>query len=205
MTIGTLFIVSAPSGAGKTTLVNGLLAADALVHRSVSYTTRPPRPGEVDGHDYHFIDLATFSDMRNRGEFVEWAHVHGNYYGTSRAWLEAQMTSGTDILLEIDWQGAEQVRREFIEAVGIFILPPSMEELQRRLQGRATDAPEVIARRLAVARDEMRHVAEFDFAIINRDLAVAQGELIAAVQASRLRVKRQLARYPEIFRFIQQD
>lgn len=205
MTIGTLFIVSAPSGAGKTTLVNGLLAADAQVRRSVSYTTRAPRPGEEDGHDYHFIDLATFSDMRSRGEFVEWAHVHGNYYGTSRAWLEAQMASGTDMLLEIDWQGAEQVRREFIEAVGIFILPPSMEELQRRLQGRATDTPEVIARRLAVARDEMSHVVEFDFVIINHDLAVAQGELMAAVQASRLRVKRQLARHPEIFRFIQQD
>ncbi|MCK9989828.1 MAG: guanylate kinase [Rugosibacter sp.] len=205
MIIGTLFIVSAPSGAGKTTLVNGLLAADAQVRRSVSYTTRAPRPGEVDGHDYHFIDLATFSDMRSRGEFVEWAHVHGNYYGTSRAWLEAQMASGMDMLLEIDWQGAEQVRREFIEAVGIFILPPSMEELQRRLQGRATDTPEVIARRLAVARDEMSHVVEFDFVIINHDLAVAQGELMAAVQASRLRVKRQLARHPEIFRFIQQD
>lgn len=205
MIIGTLFIVSAPSGAGKTTLVNGLLAADAQVRRSVSYTTRAPRPSEVDGHDYHFIDLATFSDMRSRGEFVEWAHVHGNYYGTSRAWLEAQMASGMDMLLEIDWQGAEQVRREFIEAVGIFILPPSMEELQRRLQGRATDTPEVIARRLAVARDEMSHVVEFDFVIINHDLAVAQGELMAAVQASRLRVKRQLARHPEIFRFIQQD
>ncbi|MDO9449845.1 MAG: guanylate kinase [Rugosibacter sp.] len=205
MTIGTLFIIAAPSGAGKTTLVSGLLANDAQVQRSTSYTTRTPRPGEVDGHDYHFVDLSQFMTMRSRGEFVESAAVHGNYYGTSRAWLEAQMTSGTDMLLEIDWQGAQQVRREFTEAVGIFILPPSMDALKHRLQQRATDSPEVIARRLAVACDEMRHVHEFDFVIINRDLDVALSELIAAVRASRLRVKRQLARHPEVFRFFEQD
>jgi guanylate kinase len=205
MTIGTLFIIAAPSGAGKTTLVSGLLANDAQVRRSISYTTRAPRPGEVDGNEYHFIDLPQFMAMRSRGEFVESAEVHGNYYGTSRAWLDAQMTSGTDMLLEIDWQGARQIQREFTEAVGIFILPPDMEELKHRLQQRATDSPEVIARRLAAARDEMRHVHEFDFVIINKDLDVALGELIAAVRASRLRVKRQLARYPEIFRFFEQD
>lgn len=205
MTIGTLFIVSAPSGAGKTTLVSGLLANDAQVRRSTSYTTRAPRPGEIDGRDYHFVDLQQFMAMRSRGDFVESAEVHGNYYGTSRAWLASQMASGMDILLEIDWQGAQQVRREFTEAVGIFILPPSMDELKRRLQQRATDSPEVIARRLAIARDEMRHVIEFDFVIINRDLDVALGELTAAVRASRLRVKRQLARHPEVFRFFEQD
>jgi guanylate kinase len=205
MTIGTLFIVSAPSGAGKTTLVSGLLANDAQVRRSTSYTTRAPRPGEIDGRDYHFVDLPQFMAMRSRGDFVESAEVHGNYYGTSRAWLASQMASGMDILLEIDWQGAQQVRREFTEAVGIFILPPSMDELKRRLQQRATDSPEVIARRLAIARDEMRHVIEFDFVIINRDLDVALGELTAAVRASRLRVKRQLARHPEVFRFFEQD
>jgi len=205
MTIGTLFIVSAPSGAGKTTLVSRLLASDPQVRRSVSYTTRAPRPGEIDGRDYHFVDLPQFMAMRSRGDFVESAEVHGNYYGTSRAWLEAQMTSGTDMLLEIDWQGAQQIQREFIEAVGVFILPPGMEELKHRLQQRATDSSEVIARRLAAARDEMRHVYEFDFVIINRDLDVALGELIAAVRASRLRVKRQLARHPEVFRLFEQD
>ncbi|MDD3381311.1 MAG: guanylate kinase [Rugosibacter sp.] len=205
MTIGTLLIVSAPSGAGKTTLVNGLLAKDNQVLRSVSYTTRPPRKGEVDGHDYHFVDLSTFTEMRTRGEFVEWALVHGNYYGTSRVWLENQMTSGKDVLLEIDWQGAEQVQREFIDAVGIFIFPPSMDELQRRLHRRATDTEDVIMRRLAVARDEIQHVTEFDFVIINDDLEKALGELIAVVRASRLRVKRQQARFPEVFRFFDQD
>jgi len=203
MTIGTLFIVSAPSGAGKTTLVSRLLANDTQVRRSTSYTTRAPRPGEIDGHDYHFVDLPQFMAMRSRGDFAESAEVHGNYYGTSRAWLEAQMTSGVDMLLEIDWQGAQQVRREFTEAVGVFILPPSMDELKRRLQQRATDNSEVIERRLAVARDEMRHVTEFDFAIINQDLEVALGELMAVVRASRLRVKRQLARHPEVFRFFE--
>lgn len=203
MTIGTLFIVSAPSGAGKTTLVTALLANDTQVRRSTSYTTRAPRPGEIDGRDYHFVDLPQFMVMRSRGDFVESAEVHGNYYGTSRAWLETQMTCGTDILLEIDWQGAQQVQREFTEAVGIFILPPSMDELKHRLQQRATDSPEIITRRLAAARDEMRHVHEFDFVIINEDLDVALGELTAAVRASRLRVKRQLARHPEVFRFFE--
>ncbi|HEY8856630.1 MAG TPA: guanylate kinase [Rugosibacter sp.] len=203
MTIGTLFIVSAPSGAGKTTLVSHLLANDTQVRRSTSYTTRTPRLGETDGRDYHFVDLPQFMAMRSRGDFVESAEVHGNYYGTSRAWLETQMASGTDMLLEIDWQGAQQVQREFTEAVGIFILPPSMDELKHRLQQRATDSPEVIARRLAAAHDEMRHVHEFDFVIINRDLDVALGDLTAAVRASRLRVKHQLARHPEVFRFFE--
>jgi guanylate kinase len=203
MSAGSLFIVSAPSGAGKTTLVGRLLANDAQVRRSTSYTTRAPRPDEVDGRDYHFVDRSQFMAMRSRGDFVESAEVHGNYYGTSRAWLASQMASGMDILLEIDWQGAQQVRREFTEAVGIFILPPSMDALKHRLQQRATDSAEIIARRLAAARDEMRHVHEFDFVIINADLEVALGELIAAVRASRLRVKRQLARHPEVFRFFE--
>ena len=133
MSSGSLFIVAAPSGAGKTTLVRHLLQRDAGISLSVSTTTRAPRPGEVDGRDYHFVDVATFSAMRDRGEFLEWAEVHGNFYGTSRPWLEAQMAAGRDILLEIDWQGAQQVRQVFTEAVGIFILPPSMDELERRL------------------------------------------------------------------------
>ncbi len=205
MTTGTLFIVAAPSGAGKTTLVGRLLADDPDVVHSISYTTRAPRLGEVDGREYHFIDVDRFLAMRSNGEFAEWAEVHGNFYGTSRAWLEEHMATGADVLLELDWQGAQQVRREFPEAVGIFILPPSITELERRLYSRAADSPAVIARRLAAALDEMKHVAEFDFVIINRDLDAALGDLTAAVRASRLRVKRQRARHPAVFRFFEQD
>ena len=145
---GTLFIVTAPSGAGKTTLVSGLLARDPLVSLSVSYATRAPRAGEVDGQHYHFVDVPTFRALRDKGEFLEWAEVHNNYYATSKTWLESQIASGKDILLEIDWQGAQQVRKVFPKAVGVFILPPSVEELERRLRGRGTDSEEVIARRV---------------------------------------------------------
>jgi guanylate kinase len=202
---GTLFIVAAPSGAGKTTLVSGLLAQDAGVRLSVSYTTRAPRAGEVNGQHYHFVDVATFKAMAGRGEFLEWAEVHGNYYGTSRVWLEAQMNSGTDILLEIDWQGAQQVRKVFPDAVGVFILPPSIEELERRLRGRGTDSEEVIARRVLAAQGEMRHVGEFDYVIINQNLPVALDELVSVVRASRLRYARQKARSPEFFQLLEQD
>lgn len=128
---GTLFVVSAPSGAGKTTLVKLLMERDDRVRHSVSYTTRSPRPGEQDGREYHFIDIAAFNAMRDRGDFLEWAEVHGNFYGTSRVWLEERMRSGQDMLLEIDWQGAAQVRRLFPSAVTVFILPPSIDELER--------------------------------------------------------------------------
>ena len=205
MTIGNLFIVAAPSGAGKTTLVGRLLARDTNLALSVSHTTRAPRPGEVDGRDYHFVDEPTFTALRERGEFAEWAEVHGNFYGTSRAWLESRLSSGADVVLEIDWQGAQQVRQMFPAAVSIFILPPSMTELERRLRGRAADSDAVIARRLATARDEMRHVGEFDFVIINREVDVALAELISVVQAARLRVACQRARHPEIFRLIELD
>jgi guanylate kinase len=201
---GTLIVVSAPSGAGKTTLVKLLMERDPLVRHSVSYTTRAPRPGEQDGREYNFIDIAAFSAMRDRGDFLEWAEVHGNFYGTSRVWLADQMQSGNDMLLEIDWQGAQQVRRLFPEAVTIFILPPSVAELERRLRGRGQDAEEVIQRRVAAAMGEMRHVGEFDFAIINNDLQVALDDLAAAVRAARLRVASQRARQPEMFRFLEQ-
>ncbi len=202
---GTLFIVTAPSGAGKTTLVSGLLARDPLVKLSVSYATREPRAGEVDGTHYHFVDVPTFRTLRDQGEFLEWAEVHSNYYGTSRAWLEAQIAGGNDILLEIDWQGAQQVRKVFPKAVGVFILPPSLEELERRLRGRGTDSEDVIARRVLGARGEMRHVAEFDYVIINEDLPVALEDLVAVVRASRLRYANQEARKPEFFHYLEQD
>jgi len=202
---GTLFIVTAPSGAGKTTLVSGLLDRDPMVRLSVSYTTRAPREGEVDGRHYHFVDVATFRALRDKGEFLEWAEVHSNYYGTSKAWLEAQVRSGKDILLEIDWQGAQQVRKAFPEAVGVFILPPSLEELERRLRGRGTDSEDVIARRVLGARGEMRHVAEFDYVIINEDLPAALEDLVAVVRASRLRYANQEARKPEFFHYLEQD
>ena len=202
---GTLFIVTAPSGAGKTTLVSGLLDRDPLVSLSVSYTTRAARAGEESGRHYHFVDVATFRALRDKGEFLEWAEVHSNYYGTSKVWLEEQLRSGKAILLEIDWQGAQQVRKVFPKAVGVFILPPSLDELERRLRGRGTDSEEVIARRVLGARGEMRHVAEFDYVIINEDLPAALEDLVAVVRASRLRYANQEARKPEFFHYLEQD
>ena len=202
---GTLFIVTAPSGAGKTTLVSGLLERDPLVRLSVSYTTRAPRTGEVNGQHYHFIDVQGFRALRDKGEFLEWAEVHSNYYGTSKRWLEEQIRAGRDILLEIDWQGAQQVRKVFPKAVGVFILPPSVEELERRLRGRGTDSEDVIARRVLAARGEMRHVAEFDYVIINENLPTAIEDLVAVVRASRLRYANQEARQPAFFHYLEQD
>ncbi|MFT3760067.1 guanylate kinase [Thauera sp.] len=202
---GTLFIVTAPSGAGKTTLVHGLLQRDARVQLSISYTTRAPRAGEQDGREYHFVDVPAFRALRDRGEFLEWAEVHGNYYATSKVWLREQIAAGRDTLLEIDWQGAQQVRKVFPEAVGVFILPPSMEELEARLRGRGTDSDEVISRRLLGARGEMRHVAEFDYVIINDEIDEALDDLVAVVRASRLRHSNQHKRHPEYFDFLEQD
>ena len=201
---GILFVVSAPSGAGKTTLVKLLLERDRQVRHSISCTTRPPRSGEQDGREYHFVDIAAFCAMRDRGEFIEWAEVHGNFYGTSRVWIESQMQGGCDMLLEIDWQGAQQVRRLFPAATTIFILPPSTAELERRLRDRGQDAEEVIQRRVAAALGEMRHVGEFDFVIINKDLQTAGDDLAAVVRAARLRLTSQRAALPEMFHFLEQ-
>ena len=197
--IGHLYVVAAPSGAGKTTLVRLLFENDPEIRVSISTTTRAPRPGEEDGREYHFVDVESFLEMVSRGEFLEWAEVHGNYYGTSKRWIEAQMSAGTDVLLEIDWQGAQQVRKSFPQAVGIFILPPSLEALKQRLSGRGTDSAEIIARRIAAARDEMRHVDEFDYVIINDDLQRALGNLISVVSASRLQYKTQRQRHAALF------
>jgi guanylate kinase len=195
---GTLFIVCAPSGAGKTSLVNALLDREPDIELSVSYTTRPPREGEVDGRDYHFVTRAVFLEMAARGEFLESAEVHGNLYATSQAWIEARMREGRDIVLEIDWQGAEQVRRLVQGAVGIFVLPPSLDALHRRLTARGKDSSEVIERRLANAREEIGHVGEFDYVIINQSFDVAVVDLVSIVRATRLKVAAQLARHRDL-------
>jgi len=195
MSKGNIYVVTAPSGAGKTSLVRALLAADDQVRLSVSYTTRAARPGEVDGQDYHFVDQATFLAMLQRGDFLESAEVYGNRYGTSQPWIEGVIGSGADILLEIDWQGAAQVRRIFPEAIGIFILPPSLEVLTERLKGRGTDAADVVARRLAAAREDIGHVEEFDYVIINDDFNTALQELLAVIRSQRLKAEPQLRRH----------
>jgi guanylate kinase len=199
---GNLFILSAPSGAGKSSLVSAALAEDKRLALSVSFTTRPPRAGEANGRDYHFVDPKTFEAMLERGEFLESAEVHGNRYGTSQKWIAEARAKGLDILLEIDWQGAQQVRRAFPDAVSIFILPPPpvLEELERRLRGRGQDPEEAIQRRLRDAREEISHVAEFDYVIINKEFEEARRDLSAVVRAARLNLSRQSARHPEIFK-----
>ncbi len=199
---GNLFIVSAPSGAGKSTLVNAVLAEDPQLALSISFTTRPPRSGEENGREYHFVDRKTFEAMLERGEFLESAEVHGNRYGTSQKWISETRAKGLDILLEIDWQGARQLRRAFPDAISIFILPPSpvLPELERRLRGRGQDANAVIERRLHDAREEISHAAEFDYVIINKQFEEARRDLAAIVRAARLTLARQSARHPEMLK-----
>ena len=192
---GNLFVVAAPSGGGKTSLVNALLEREPGIRLSVSYTTRPPRPGEIDGVHYRFVDEPGFLARRDAGEFLEHAHVHGNWYATSGTWLASEVAAGRDVLLEIDWQGARQVRALLPAAVSIFILPPSLAALKERLENRGQDSPAVIARRLDAARDEMSHCGEFDYVIINHQFATAVDDLCAIVRASRLRGAQQLARH----------
>ena len=200
---GNLFVVSAPSGAGKTSLVHALLNINPQIDLSVSYTTRNPRPGERDGKDYHFVSREAFSAMTKRGEFLESAEVYGNLYGTSQTWISQENAKGRDILLEIDWQGAAQVRRLFPECISIFILPPSMEALEQRLKGRGKDNDEVIARRMAAVREDVAHVAEFDYVIINDILNEALRELNAVALSARLRCATQLARHQALINQLQ--
>ena len=192
---GCLFVVAAPSGGGKSSMVNALLEREPGIRLSVSYTTRPPRPGEFEGNHYHFVDVATFTALKDRGEFLEHAFVHGNWYATSATWLRAQVAAGQDVLLEIDWQGAAQVRRLIPDSVHIFILPPSIDVLNERLTKRAQDPPEIIAQRLVAAREEMRHCGEFDYVIMNQDFARAVDDLSVIVRAARLTAPRQQIRH----------
>ncbi|HEX6614361.1 MAG TPA: guanylate kinase [Rhodanobacteraceae bacterium] len=195
---GTLFIVSAPSGAGKSTLVNALLAREPGIALSISHTTRAPRPGEVNGRQYHFVDRATFEAMVARGEFLEHAEVFGNLYGTSLAGVRAQLASGHDVLLEIDWQGAQQVRKAVAGCVSIFILPPSRAELERRLRARASDSEATIERRLAESREEMSHAHEFSCIIVNDVFEQALAQLQAIVHAVRAGGTLPAERYPDL-------
>lgn len=201
---GSLFMVVAPSGAGKSTLVNALLQRDPHVRLSISHTTRAPRPGEQDGCEYHFVSVDEFKRRVDAGEFLEYAEVHGNYYGTSRAWIEDQLRADVDVLLEIDWQGARQIRAQFANAArmhvtGIFILPPSFDELEARLRNRGQDSDHVISRRLLAAGSEMAHAPEFEHVIINQDFTSALDELVSVVKAARTRFAAQRSRHRELF------
>ena len=182
---GKLFIVAAPSGAGKSTLVNVLLAREPGITLSISHTTRAPRPGDMDGVQYHFVDRATFERMVEHGDFLEHADVFGNYYGTSRGAVVPTLETGRDVLLEIDWQGAEQVRRAMPECVSIFILPPSRAELERRLRARATDSEATIEKRLAASREEIAHAHAFDCIVVNDRFDDAVAALQTIVHAAR--------------------
>jgi len=196
---GTLYVVSAPSGAGKTSLVRALLdsTGDDLV-LSVSHTTRAPRPGEVDGRDYHFVDAGAFRRMIGENAFLEHARVFDNYYGTARQGIEAQLAQGRDVILEIDWQGARQVRQALPESVGIFILPPSREALRERLCARGQDDEAVIARRMQDAVNEMSHYGEYDYLVINEVFSAARDELAAIIRCRRLRLSSQTQRHADL-------
>jgi guanylate kinase len=182
---GRLFVITAPSGAGKTSLIEALIGEDPSLELSISYTTRAPRPGEKNGVDYHFVDDAEFLAMRGRGDFVESAEVHGYRYGTSRRVITDALARGRNLILEIDWQGARQVRALYPDCIGIFIVPPSIEELERRMRSRALDSETVIRRRLANAREELEHSGEFEYRIINKDFETAQRELAEIIRKER--------------------
>jgi guanylate kinase len=196
---GCLFVIAAPSGGGKTSVVNALLEREPGIKLSVSYTTRKPRPGEQDGVHYHFVDVPAFMKLKDAGEFLEHAHVHGNWYATSATWLSDQVREGHDVLLEIDWQGAAQVRRLVPGSVLVFLLPPSLGSLRERLEKRGQDSDGEIARRLDAAREEMRHAREFDYVIMNQDFARAVDDLSVIVRAARLAASRQLIRHARTY------
>ncbi|WP_257252786.1 MULTISPECIES: guanylate kinase [unclassified Endozoicomonas] len=185
---GKLYIIAAPSGAGKTSLVKAMVQSTPHVKVSVSHTTRPIRPGETDGMNYHFTSKDVFLELMSQGQFLEHAEVFGNYYGTSEAWVREQLDTGEDVILEIDWQGAQQVRKLMPEAVSIFILPPSKEALRERLMGRGTDDFDVIERRMNQAVNEMSHYAEFDYLVINDEFDLALRDLQTIIRSRRLSI-----------------
>jgi guanylate kinase len=198
MILGNLFIITAASGAGKTSLIKALLTQDAHLKLSISHTTRSPRPGEVNGVDYHFVDDAAFLRMLGEAKFLESAEVHGARYGTSQLAVDAPLAAGADVILEIDWQGAAQVRSLYPQAISIFVLPPSMETLAQRLNNRGQDSQETIAKRVAAARTEMRHVTEFDYVTINDDFNDALQDISAIIRAQRLLTVVQLRRHASL-------
>lgn len=192
-------MVVAPSGAGKSTLVNAVLREDPDIFLSISCTTRPPRPGEEADQHYRFVSVDAFQAMREQDQLLEWAEVHGNYYGTPRDAIDDALSQGKDVMLEIDWQGARQIREYFPQAVGIFILPPSIEALEARLTKRGQDAPNVIARRLLAAGGEMAHAGECQYVIINQDFSIAAQQLSQIIAATRLRYSSQAVRHAGLF------
>ncbi|MBB1125866.1 guanylate kinase [Thiospirillum jenense] len=194
----TLFIISAPSGAGKTSLVRKLLARFPRLKLSTSYTTRAPRPGELNGEHYHFVNQETFERMITANEFVEYARVFNHAYGTAEATLRSALADGIDLILEIDWQGAQQVRARFPEAISVFILPPSLQALEQRLRSRAQDSNEVIAHRMTAARTELSHYHEYDYLIVNDQFETALTDLMCLIQTRRLRRDYQLAHHRAI-------
>jgi guanylate kinase len=196
---GNLFVVAAPSGAGKSSLVSSLLEVDSHLVVAISHTTRKPRGQEQDGREYHFVDQATFRSMIERNQFFEWAEVHGHLYGTSRGAIEDRITGGHDVVLEIDWQGALQIKKQFPGAILIFILPPSWGELLQRLQRRGEDPPEVIAKRMENARLEVSQARHFDFVIINALFETALFDLKAIVHSQRLKYAAQLRSKSPVF------
>ncbi|WP_454690484.1 guanylate kinase [Achromobacter aloeverae] len=198
-TYGNVFMVVAPSGAGKSSLVSALLKQDPTISLSISCTTRAPRPGEVDGREYRFVSQEEFARLREQDALLEWAEVHGNFYGTPRDRIDEATRQGRDVLLEIDWQGARQVRQHFPAAIGIFILPPSIEELEARLKARGQDEPHVIARRLLGAGGEIAHAPECEYVIINQEFSVALLQLVQIVSAARLRFSSQAVRHAQLF------
>ena len=198
-TPGNLFVVSAPSGAGKSSLVKALLELDARLAVSVSHTTRAPRGQELHGREYWFVDAPAFRAMIERGEFIEWAEVHGNLYGTSRGAIDERLRAGQDVVLEIDWQGALQIRGLFPHAVLIFVLPPSWDELRQRLRRRGEDGEEVIERRMANAREEVAQARHFDFVIINGLFETALFDLKTVVHSQRLKYAAQLRNRSQVF------
>lgn len=202
---GSMLMVVAPSGAGKSSLVNALLKQDQGIDLSVSFTTRAPRPGEVNGREYNFLSEAEFLARKDAGDFLEWAKVHGNYYGTSKSWIESQMKNGRDVILEIDWQGARQVQAIIPQALWIFILPPSIQALEDRLLHRAQDDQATIQKRVAAAKEELTHVGEADYLVINDDFDTALTELNQIVLASRLRKNPQLVRHQKLAQELTQE